>query len=381
MKRLLRNGIISPAGLKALLAGRLIRKLAPKKTDYAAVDIGSREIKVVQVSIADGSPVVTASGRLPTPVGALDTPINESELVNALNKVILASGIRVNEVIATISGDRVITRHVKLPVMPARELEAAVNFEIERFVPVPVEELIIRYVNLGVIKSGGERFFHLLLAAVPASFVYDYYGIFAKAGLNIAVIDLQSLSLWRLFSGLKTSAARKGTVGIFDIGASTTQFLVVRDRALQLTRTLPVGGNLLTRSLAAHYGLGYLEAQRMKEDEGELFSVEQAASATASAMQTDFSLRDGLTGLVREIRRSLDYYAAQENATAIERYIISGGTSKMKGFRDFFAEAMGTPVDFGYPGVPGVPGDDPTAARFDPAFAVVLGSALREVVE
>lgn len=381
MKGLFKSGSIGPRGLKVLLTGGLIRKLSPKKTQYAAVDIGSREIKAVQVNTAGSSPVVTASGRLPTPAGALDMPINGNDLVEALNEVILASGICINEVIVTISGNKVITRHVKFPVMPAKELEAAVNFETEKFIPVPVDELTIRYLNLGVIESCSERFFHLLLAVVPTSFVYDYYGIFAKAGLNVTAIDLQSLSLWRLFSGLRTSAARKGTVGILDIGASTTQFVVVRNRELQLTRTLPVGGNLLTRSLAAHYGLSYLEAQQMKEDEGELLSVEQAASATVSAMQMDFSLRDGLSGLVREIRRSLDYYAAQENATAIERFIISGGTSKMKGFRDFFAEAMGAPVDFGYPGVPGMPGDDPTAARFDPAFAVVLGSALREVVE
>jgi len=367
--------------LKASLAGGLIRKLAPKKTQYAAVDIGSREIKVVQVSTASGSPVVTASGRHPTPTGALEHPINENSLVDALNEVILASGIQVDEVIATISGDRVITRHVKVPVMPGKELEAAVYFEADKFIPVPVDELTVRHLNLGIIESGGEKFFHLLLAAVPTSFVYDYYGIFIRAGLIITAIDLQSLSLWRVFSGLQTSAAREGTVGILDIGASTTQFVVVRDRVLQLTRTLPVGGNLLTRSLAEHYGLDYLEAQRMKEEEGELLGAEQAASVTAGAMQMDFSLRDGLSGLVREIRRSLDYYAAQENATAIERFIISGGTSKLKGFREFFAEAMEAPVDFGYPGVPGLPGDDPVAARFDPAFAVVLGSALREVVE
>lgn len=377
-----RNSRIVFPGLKGSFFGGLLRKLAPKKTQFAAVDIGSREIKAVEISTAGGSPVVTACGRIQTPANALGDPVDEEALVSALNELILTSGIQVKEVIATISGDRVITRHVKVPVMPERELEAAVKFEAEKFIPLSLDELIIRHINLGEIESGGEKKLNLLLAAVPASFVYDYYGIFVRAGLVLAAIDLQPVCLWRVFSGLETSAARDGTVGIMDIGASTTQFVVVHNGALQFTRTLPVGGNLLTRSLAEHFGLDFEEAQRMKEEEGELIGSKEAVdSASPGAMQVDFSLRDGLSELIREIRRSLEFYAVQENAAAIERFIISGGTSKLKGFKEFFAEAMEVPVDFGNPCIPGLPGGEQEEFPFDQAFAVVLGTALREVVD
>lgn len=366
--------------LEGLLSGGLFLKLASKKTRFAAVDIGSGEIKVVEVSTADGSPTVTAFGRHPTPVNALGDPVDEEALVNALSEVFPASGIQVKEVFTTIGGDRVITRHINVPLMPGRELETAVRFEAEKFIPIPVDELTIRYLNLGEIESAGERNLHLLLAAVPTSLVYDYYRIFTRSGLSVVAVDLQSLGLWRVFSGFNTSAALEGTVGILDIGASTTQLLVMRDRALQFTRTLSIGGNLLTRSLAEHYSFDFEEAQRLKEEEGELLGTEEAAASAASgAMQMDSFLRDGLSRLVREIRRSFDYYAALENAAAIERLIISGGTSKLKGFREFFAGAMEAPVDFASPGVTGLPRDETIDTPFDPAFAVVLGTALREV--
>jgi len=367
--------------LKGLLSGGLLRKLAPRKTRFAAVDIGFREIKIIEISTEDGIPVVTAFGRFPTPADALADPVDEDALVDALNESVPASGIQTKEVIITISGDRVITRHIKVPLMPVKELEAAVRFEAEKFIPVPVDELTIRYLNLGEIESGSEKNLHLLLAAMPTSFVYDYYRFFTRAGLIVAAIDLQSLGLWRVFCGLETSTARAGTLGILDIGASVTQFVVVRNRVIQFTRALPVGGNLLTHSLAEYYRLDFQEAQRMKEEEGELLNTEAAASATTGAMQVDFSLREGLSELVREIRRSLDYYMVQEGAMPVDRFIISGGTSKLKGFREFFAEAMEVPVDFGNPGIPGLPGGDSEDIPFDPSFAVALGTALREVVE
>lgn len=366
--------------LKGFLSKELLHQLAPKKTRFAAVDIGSREIKVVEVSATDGYPVVTSSGRFPTPAGALGNLAGNEDLVNALNEVVLESGIQNKEVIATISGDRVITRHIKVPVMPAKELATAIKFEAEKFIPIPVDELNIRYLNLGEMESGGENYLHLLLAAVPSSLVYDYYEIFIRAGLVVAAIDVQSLCLWRVFCGLDPSAAGEGTTGILDIGAATTQFLVVSDRELQLSRTLPVGGNLLTRSLAEYYGLEFQEAQQLKEEQGELLNTEAAAAAVVGAMQMDYALRVGLSHLIREIRRSLDYYASLPEAKTIDRFIISGGTSKMKGFREFFAEAMEAPVDFSNPGIPGLPGDGGEQLQFDPAFAVVMGTALREIV-
>lgn len=365
---------------KGFLAG-LLRKFAPKKTQFAAVDIGSCEIKLVEVSTADGHPVVTATGKIPTPPDTLSDLADEEALVIALNELVLTSGMQLREVITTISGDKVVTRHIKLPVMPDKELETAIRFEVEKLIPVPVSDLTIRHLKLGVTGVNGEKTQHLLVAAVPTSYIYDFYRVFARADLTVAAIDLQVLSLWRVFCGLAPGSGSTGTVGIMDIGGASTQFLVVREGLLEFTRTLPLGGNLLTHSLAAYYGYELQQASQMKEDKGRLLSAEEAAATSQDDMQMDFSLRDGLSELVREIRRSIDYYTSQEGATPIERFIISGGTVKLIGFREFLAEAMEAPVDYGNPGIPDQPVDGNNKSSFDLAYAVVLGSALREVVE
>ncbi len=365
---------------KSSLKG-LLRKLAPKKNHFAAVDIGASEIKLVEISTVDGSPVVTAFGKLPTPPDTLDDLADEGVLVNALNELVLTSGLQLREVITTISGDKVVTRHIKLPVMPDKELETAVRFQVEKLIPVPAYELTIRHLKLGVTGVNGKKTLHLLAAAVPTSYIYDFYRVFARADLTVAAIDLQVLSLWRVFCGLKPRSGSTGTLGVMDIGASSTQFLVVRDGLLEFTRTLPVGGNLLTQSLAEYYGYELGQASQMKEERGRLLSSEEAAATSEEAMQMDFSLRDGLSELVREIRRSIDFYASQEGAAPIERFVLSGGAVKLAGFREFMADAMEVPVEFGDPGLSGQPVDETSPEAFDQAYAVALGSALREVVE
>jgi Tfp pilus assembly PilM family ATPase len=170
-------------------------------------------------------------------------------------------------------------------------------------------------------------------------------------------------------------------VGIMDIGAASTQFLVVSDGLIEFTRILPVGGSLLTRSLAEYYGYELGQASQLKEERGRLLSAEEAAATSEEEMQMDFSLRDGLSELVREIRRSIDFYTIQEGSTPIERFVLSGGTVKLKGFREFMAEAMEVPVEFGDPGLAGQPVEETAPEFFDQSYAVAIGSALREVVE
>lgn len=363
------------------LYGGILHKLAPKKTRFAAIDIGASEIKLVEISTAEGHRVVTAYGKVATPLDNLDDLADEEVMVNALKDLVLTSGLETREVITTISADKVITRHIRLPLMPDKELEAALRFEVEKLVPAPVDELIIRYAKLDITEQNNEKIMHLLLAAVPTSYIYDFYRVFARADLTVAAIDLQALSLWRLFCGIKPEYGGKGVTGFIDIGAASTQFLVTNDGFLEFTRILPVGGNLLTQSLAEYYGYDPSEAEQLKKARGRLLSAEEVAATSEEDMKIDFSLRDGLSELVREIKRSVDFYASQERAVPIERFILSGGTVKLTGFREFMAEAMGVPVELGEPGLPGQPVEETTNEPFDPSYAVALGSALREVVE
>lgn len=366
---------------QSFLSLGLLRKIAPKKTRFAAVDIGYGSIKVAEISIADGQPVVTASGSIPIPPDVFVEPVNEEAVVSALNELVLTSGMQLKEVITTINGDKVVTRHIKLPMMPDKELNTAVRFEVEKFVPTPLNELTIRYIKLSTNKENGESILHLLVAAASTSYIYDFYRIFSLAGLTVAAIDLQSLSLCRVFCGLAPKPACQGTVGIIDIGDTITQFLIVRDRLLEFTRTLPVGGKILTSSLAEYYGYELQEASQVKEERGRLLSAEEAAATSQDDMQIDFSLRAGLSELVREIRRSIDFYTSQEGAAPIEKFVISGGAVKLIGFREFLSEALEAPVEFGNPGLPGQPSGTTAQEPFDQSYAVVLGSALREVVE
>lgn len=368
---------------------KIFQKLLPKKKYFVGIDIGAHQIKAAEVKIIDGVPEVVSLRGCPSPPGVWTDQLDEESLVQALKEV---ANPKIKEVITCIGGERLVSRIVRLPPMSERETEAAVRFEVEKFVPTPVDQLIIRHVRLGKAngdkeKSPQKKIFNLravnsvnakkaagnrevqnvLLLAVPAATIYQYYSIFSRAGLTVTAVDLQAFALWRLY-GRKAPGVR----AVIDIGAATSQLVMVKDGLIQFLRLLPVGGNVLTGYFVDTYGVNFPEAQQMKEEAA--VSADGDLNAPAG-MQMGDVLRAGLQEITKELRRSLEFCSAQE-CLRTEKLVLSGGTGKLKGLAGYLQEELGIPVEAGFPEIYLSEGE-----TFDSAFAVAVGLALREVTE
>lgn len=309
---------------------KYLRRLLPEKKTFTGVDIGTEEIKAAEIRIADGYPEVAALRRLPSPPGVWTDNFDEESLVQCLKELRGPNG---REVITCVGGEKAVSRIVKLPQLNEKELWSAARFEIEKFVPTPVDQLVIRCirlerpVNLSPNKRAGAsrdddsapKTEDLLILAVPLATVYQYHGIFSRAGFTVAAVDLQAFALWRVF-GRDT----QGTAALADIGAKTSHFVLLRDGLIRFIRHLPAGS-------------------------------------------------ENISECVIELQRSLDYYARHEDISA-EKVVLSGRLDNFRDLNEGLQKNPGIGAEAGAPVV-----DFTDGVTYDPAFAVSVGLALREV--
>ena len=356
-----------------------VKKLLPRQTTFSAVDYGTHSIRVATVSCAGPEPELLYLSRVVLPAVPEGSTLEEVQ-GRALAEAVEAAGLKGQQVFASLSSDKVIIRHVRVPYMPEKELISAVNYEAEKSIPIPLSDLIVRYVRLGESNDSEGRQINLLLVAVPLNEVHSYYELFAQAGITISALDLQPLALWRALAGVNASGkSPSGVTAIVDIGEINTILLVVQDGLLLFCRTLQVGGELLTKSMADSYGISIEEARQLKEEDGKILSAEEAANVfSPDEMQLDLSLRGGLGELIREIKRYMDYYHSQSGSLPVDKLLVSGGTANLEGFVSFMGEAMDLPVELGFVPVK-VPGEfESEIPDRDPSFIISLGLALRE---
>ena len=361
---------------------KLFHKILPKKNHFMGIDIGTCEIKAAEVKIIDGFPEVVALRRCPASPGVWTDELDEESLVMALQEI---ASPNLKEVITCIGGENLVSRLTRLPRMSDKELEAAARFEIEKFVPIPADQLIIRYVRLdpeeekerngpkikrfmprsGETKENSdhhEEGQNILLLAAPAAIIYQYHSIFSRAGMVVRAIDLKAFALWRLFG-----RTEEDCTAIVDIGSKTSQLLLVKDGLIKFNRLLPAGGEILTGYISENFGISLQEARQMMEEAA--VTLDDQGDFKASRISN--ALQEVLPEITRELERSLDY-CRQENMTA-KKLVLSGGTSKLTGLTDYLEDVFELPVVVGIP-----PVEFSESLTYDPAYAVAIGLALRE---
>lgn len=344
------------------------RSIFKRNTSYTAIDIGASEIKLAEVTRQGKDVFISSLGSLKTPEGAFSENPSVELLAEAVKELVEISGVNCKEVITSIGGGLVITRHIRMPKMPVDELEKAVRWEAEKYIPLPVKDLVLRHVVMDEVNVEGNKQLNILLVAAPKELVYSYLDIFARAGLEVSAIDIQSFALWRVFLRNNTD---EGAVAVIDLGGQTSRFIISEKGCIRYTRILPFGGMQLTADK---------DTPRVQErlyGEADLtYSMIAAATDLDEGMP---SAQKGLRELVREVKRSLDFYKVQELGNTVEKIIITGGTSKFEGLGAYLATELGLPVELGVPGLP-VSKKNGLAEPVDPAFSVAIGLALREVL-
>ncbi|KKM10857.1 hypothetical protein SY88_11430 [Clostridiales bacterium PH28_bin88] len=360
-----------------------------KRQTGIGIDLGTEAIKLVELRKQGAGYQVLSALRMATPQGAVTdgTIANPAALAARLGEMVASGNYRRRPVVTTIGGRKVISRHIRVPVMPEKELDSAVKWEAERYLPFGNQELVMDYLNLGEVEAEGKKQLSILVAAVPAEVARAYYNAFLAAQLELVVIDIVPAALVRWAGSMGNLMPANGSYALVDLGAEMGNLVISSNRQVAFARTIPMGGNLLTEAVARALGINLHEAQRVKEEEARLFEdsvnarhnrEQEGLDETAAAMsRVDSALKDALSDLVREIRRSMDFYRTQSPNSPVGRVVLTGGTSLLPGLDRYLAQELDLPVEVGntvvmgnahYPGL------------LDAGYALAAGLALRGVM-
>jgi type IV pilus assembly protein PilM len=153
----------------------------------------------------------------------------------------------------------------------------------------------------------------------------------------------------RALAGAGAPAAMEGepprqeTVLFCNVG-DVANLAVARGRACLFTRVSDSGLEVLAGRLAGTRGLSYEHAMQWLSHVGLEQPLEAIEGDPETLVEARRVLEDGASGLIDDLRLSLDYYSAQEAAVPVERIVLSGPGSVIAGFASRVEEGLGLPV-------------------------------------
>lgn len=335
------------------------------------LDIGTGGVQVAEVSTVRGEPTLTNFGGVALPRGAVreGEVIDVAAVAEAVKQLMKDAGIRHKKVHIGVANQRVVVRQIDLPYMEESELQASLRFQVQEYIPIPVEDAELDFHPLEEFTGEGEaRMLRVLLVAAHRDMVTSHVTAASEGGLRPQSVDLNSFAILR---ALGRTGAVGGSELIVDVGAGVTNIIVHEDGVPRFVRILVLGGEDITETVASGMQIPHEEAEELKQRTG----LDRTSTETAARL-----IADRADDFVDEVRGSLDYYQAQTGSTRITRVVFSGGGSKLTGLRERLSDVLRLPVEMGQPlqhlPVKGTVYGPEQLAEVEPILTTAIGLAL-----
>jgi type IV pilus assembly protein PilM len=265
-----------------------------------------------------------------------------------------ASGFTGKRFSLGVANQKVVVRTMEFPLIDEKELRAAIEFQAQEAIPIPLEDAVLDYQVLETLPGddGGGRQ-KVLIVAAQREMVGQFTETARKAGLGIDGIDLQAFALMRSVSppvAFVDQGAPTGATAIVNIGTGVTNLVVAANDAPQFTRVVNLGCEALVQALMTNRGIEHSEADALRltvgltGDDPPYGDFEQS---TVAEIRDVFD--SSCEAFADEIRRSIDYYHSQDHKGQISALLLSGEGSLTRNMCGYLSQALHIDVQLGNP--------------------------------
>jgi type IV pilus assembly protein PilM len=303
------------------------------------LDIGSSAVKAVELKPAGKGFRVAAFGSEPVPPDSIvdGAIIDAGAVSDAIRRVFEHNkAFKAKDVCASLSGNAVIVKKITLPVMTESELAESIYWEAEQYIPFDIQDVNLDYQILDPGTGPDARgSMEVLLVAAKKEKIGDYTGVIAQAGRSAVIVDVDAFALQNAYDvnyGLEGGQI----VVLLNAGASAININILQGDQSVFTRDISMGGNAYTEAVQKELDLPFESAEQLKKG----IPVDGASFEEAQPV-----LRAVTENVLLEIQKTFDFFKATAASEHIDRIMLSGGASRVDGFRDMLHERFNAPVE------------------------------------
>ena len=348
----------------------------------------------------NGSIVAERAAALALPADAVrdGEVMDEDALSDVLRELFAESGLS-KRVRVGVANQRTVLRTLELPpITDHKELAAAVNFQAQDQVPMPLNNAVLDFHPLGIVDTPAGPRQRVVLVAAQRDMIERLLAAVRRAGLSAEGVDLSAFALIRSLyrpdpeqtgrvlylnvDGLTNLAIAEGTVcrftrvvgsgleGMASELAERRSIALTEARALlaavDLNAPAPTGqdagplaedpeedasesaepGSARTSEEHEPHSHEELEASERSMSYEELAAVESGPESPSRQSDADLwaVLENGIRDISGEVRNSLDFHRSQDGGGEVSHVVMSGAAQDIPGFAEALQASLGVEV-------------------------------------
>jgi type IV pilus assembly protein PilM len=311
-----------------------------RSKDVIGLDIGSSFVKVVQLKEGKHGYALVNFGMIGLPPETIvdNAIMNSAAVVEVIKELINSTRIKEKKVVMGLSGHSVIIKKITLPSMSQEQLEEAIHWEAEQYIPFDINDVNMDVTILNPNSTVAGQM-DVLLVAAKKEMVQDYVSIAVEAGLIPTIIDVDVFALQNMFE-INYEMAPNETLVLCNIGAATTNLNIINNGISLFSRDLSVGGNMITEEIMKGLNISFEEAEALK-----VGGHTTADGDSVVPQEVEKIIQSVADMIANEIQRSIDFYTATTADSSISRIYVCGGSAKVASILRILEARLNIPVE------------------------------------
>lgn len=304
---------------------------------FFGLDIGRSYIKIAQIKNLSSKKNLISLASVASPVDPVKAESADEikKIADAVKNCAKSAKVQGNDCVVSILESQAVTRLIEMTNLTDKELTAAISWEADQYIPLPMKDVNLHYQIISRPAGQGGKM-KVLLVAAPKKVISKYSDIVKHAGFTIRAMETESAALSRALS-----KAGEPPLLILSLGSLSTEIILAKDANVLFSRSLASGGQALTRALMTEFNLSYNQAEEYKMAYG--LSQDKLSGKIANI------LRPVMDIIVLEILKALEFAKTPLEGYQIARIAICGGGAYLPGLSQYLVEKTSIEVSVADP--------------------------------
>ena len=340
--------------------------MGAKKEIYTVLDIGSKNIKLIEAYLGNNTITVNKLSIIPmdTDASDLESEANFKNVVELINAEVNKKKFDKKRGIVLLSNNKVISREITMPIIPLKALDNTIKYEASQYFPINLDNYRIDYKIIDKIATEDSSKYRVYIVAVPENIIDLSVNVMEKSGINVEIVDIKSNALFKFIKF--EDEVRVGNelsqeaFAILDIGASSTQIVFIDRGVFEFEKDIPnFNGNILTDMFSKYNGItnDQAESEKIKnirkiidmediddQDEEQVIILDKPASEEEHKFRIlAAEISKVLSDLISDINKVIEYHYSR-GFKSLKKIYLTGGGALVDGLDNLLSENLNIEV-------------------------------------
>lgn len=300
----------------------MIAPLIQRRAGPIGIDLGSRSVKLVQLS-ADRHKLLEATRwDLPGEL-AEDVAERTAQWAQAIRQAMQGRKFRGTEAAICLGSRELFVQNIRVPKASGPASEGVIRREAHDRIPFGVDETELRWLEAADVKQGDTVRREVIVLACRRPLLTSLLDVLDQAGLRPVAVDVEPLALLRCY----TSQFRRDEDQLerrlyVHIGNTTTAAIISQGSDVLFIKYLAIGGRHLDEAVASRLQMAPDEAWGLRRHNGDRRADQQDPEVNRTIAESVRPVVDRLAG---EISLCMRYHSVTFRGQPLARMVLGGG--------------------------------------------------------